>query len=75
MRLTRSSTRVIAGVCAGIAEYFGWSRGAVRVSWVLLSVLSVGFPGILAYTVLGMLMPPPAPGTGREFHLDEYRVQ
>jgi phage shock protein C len=75
MRLTRSSKRVIAGVCAGIAEYLGWSRGAVRLSWVLLSVLSAGLPGILAYTVLGLLMPPPGPDGRREFHLDEFRVQ
>ena len=65
---------MIAGVCAGIAEYFGWSRGAVRMSWVLLSVVSAGVPGILAYTVLGMLMPPPDPSVCRDFQLDEFRV-
>jgi phage shock protein PspC (stress-responsive transcriptional regulator) len=57
-RLTRSHDRFIAGVCAGIAEYFGWSIGAVRIAYFLLSVLSVAFPGILVYIVLWAVMPP-----------------
>ena len=49
--------RIIAGVCGGIAEWLGWSPGLVRLLYVLVSVLSVAFPGILAYLVLWILMP------------------
>ena len=56
-KLTRSDNRMIAGVCAGIAEYLGWSVGLTRLLFVLVSVLSVAFPGILVYLVLWIMMP------------------
>lgn len=49
--------RVIAGVVGGIARRFGWSPTLTRVGYVLLSVLSAGFPGILVYLVLWLLIP------------------
>jgi len=49
--------RVIAGVCGGIAEWLGWNPTMVRVLYVLVSVLSVAFPGILVYIALWILMP------------------
>ena len=49
--------RLIAGVCGGIAEWLGWSPTLVRVLFVLVSVLSAAFPGILVYIVLWVLMP------------------
>ena len=51
------SNAMIAGVCAGIAEHFGWSVTRTRVAYVLLSILSVAFPGILVYIILWVLMP------------------
>jgi phage shock protein PspC (stress-responsive transcriptional regulator) len=58
MKLRRSSRDAwIAGVCAGIARELGWSAGKVRLAYVLLSVLSVAFPGILVYLILWFLMP------------------
>jgi phage shock protein C len=56
-RLTRSHNRMLGGVCAGIAEYFNLDPTAVRVGYVLLSVLSAGFPGLLAYLVLWVVIP------------------
>jgi len=56
-KLTRSSNQMIAGVCAGIAEYFGWDVTLVRVIYVLLSIFSAGFPGILVYIILWIVMP------------------
>jgi phage shock protein PspC (stress-responsive transcriptional regulator) len=56
-RLTRSRNKMIAGVCAGIAEYFGWEITLFRVVFVLVSILSVAFPGILVYLVLWLVMP------------------
>ena len=49
--------RQIAGVCGGLGEYFGIDTTAVRVAYVLLSVFSAGFPGILVYVVLWLLIP------------------
>jgi len=51
------SERMIAGVCGGIAAYIGWPPLHVRVGYVLLSILSAAFPGILVYLVLWVLMP------------------
>ena len=47
--------RVLAGVCAGLAERFGWSVFLVR----LLFLLSIVIPGsqVLVYIVLWILMP------------------
>ena len=56
--MKRSSENVmIAGVCAGVAEHFGWSVTGTRVAYVLVSLLSVAFPGILVYILLSFLLP------------------
>ena len=55
----RSNDRMIAGVCGGIAEYFGWPAGRVRIAYVLLSILSMAFPGTLVYLLLWLVMPGP----------------
>ncbi len=57
-RLTRSESRIIGGVCGGIAEYLGWSPFKVRLIYVLVSIASVAFPGVIAYLVLWFVMPP-----------------
>jgi phage shock protein PspC (stress-responsive transcriptional regulator) len=49
--------RMIAGVCGGLAEWLGWDPTLVRVLYVVVSVLSAAFPGILVYIVLWVLMP------------------
>ena len=57
-KLTRSyHDRMIAGVCGGLADYFDVDPTLVRVGYVLLSVLSAGFPGLLVYIVLWMIVP------------------
>ena len=38
---------MIAGVCGGIAEWLGWSPTWVRILFVIISILSVAFPGII----------------------------
>ena len=48
---------MIGGVCAGIAHHFGWSITGTRVAYVLLSVFSAGFPGIIVYLVLWLVLP------------------
>jgi phage shock protein PspC (stress-responsive transcriptional regulator) len=47
----------IAGVCAGVAARFDTSATLVRVVYVVLSVISVAFPGILVYLLLWFLIP------------------
>jgi len=49
--------KLIGGVCGGIAEWLGWNATTVRFLYVVVSVLSVAFPGILAYLVLWIVMP------------------
>lgn len=48
--------RVIAGVCGGLAEWLGWDPTVVRVLYVLVSVFSAAFPGLLVYLVLWLVM-------------------
>jgi phage shock protein PspC (stress-responsive transcriptional regulator) len=55
------SNRIIAGVCGGIANWLGWNPTMTRLLYVVLSILSVAFPGILVYIVLWIVMPQAAP--------------
>lgn len=58
MPLYRSrKNAMIAGVCGGIAEWVGWSPTWVRLLYILISILSVAFPGIIVYIILWMVMP------------------
>ena len=58
MKLQRSRTEcLIAGVCGGLAAYLGWPPFRVRLIYVLVSILSAAFPGIIVYLVLWFLMP------------------
>lgn len=58
MALQRSrKNKMIAGVCGGIAEWLGWDATWVRVLYVLVSILSAAFPGILIYIILWIVMP------------------
>lgn len=57
-RLTRSSrNRMLGGVCGGIAEYFGIDATIVRLAYVLISVVSAAFPGILVYLAAWLIIP------------------
>lgn len=57
-RLRRSRTnRMIAGVCGGLAEWGDWDPTLVRLGFVLVSVLSAAFPGLLVYLVLWVITP------------------
>lgn len=56
-KLHRSNDRMIAGVCAGLAEHLGIDITLARVGYVLLSILSAGFPGTLLYIILWLVMP------------------
>ena len=56
-RLERSNDKVLAGVCGGIAEYYGRVVAKLRLLYVLLFILSAAFPGVLFYIILWIVMP------------------
>ena len=57
-RLMRDTQKgMIGGVCAGIAEYLDVDVTLVRVLYVVLSVVTAAFPGILVYILLWIIMP------------------
>jgi phage shock protein PspC (stress-responsive transcriptional regulator) len=58
-QLRKSRNKILAGVCGGIAEWLGWDPTVVRVTYVIVSVVSIAFPGILVYLLLWLIMPPP----------------
>jgi phage shock protein PspC (stress-responsive transcriptional regulator) len=49
------NNRTLAGVCGGIADYYGWDPTLVRVAWIVLTLL--GGSGILLYLILWLVMP------------------
>jgi phage shock protein C len=57
MELKKSHNKMIAGVCGGIAEWQGWDPTIVRIVYVLVSIFSAAFPGILVYIILMLIMP------------------
>jgi len=59
MTLKRSNNKMMAGVCGGLAEWLGWDATIVRIAYVLISIFSAAFPGILVYIILWLVMPPP----------------
>ncbi|HEV7122921.1 MAG TPA: PspC domain-containing protein [Rhodanobacter sp.] len=56
LRRSRSS-RMIAGVVGGLADYFGLDPTLARIIYVLVSIFSAAFPGILVYIILWILIP------------------
>ncbi|MFT4787074.1 MAG: phage shock protein C [Cyclobacteriaceae bacterium] len=56
-RLLRSDDRFLGGICAGIAEYFDLDTSLVRILYVLISIFSAGFPGLLVYLILWVVVP------------------
>lgn len=51
------SDRILGGVLGGIAHQYGWDSTVVRVVYVIVSILSAAFPGILIYLALWVIMP------------------
>lgn len=56
-KLTRSQDRILAGVCGGLAEYLGIDVTLTRIGYVLISILSAAFPGLIVYLILMLIMP------------------
>jgi phage shock protein C len=48
---------MIAGVVAGLAKHFGLDPTLARVLYVVVSIVSAAFPGILVYVLLWAIVP------------------
>lgn len=56
--ITRSRhDRMIGGVVGGVARRFGWNSTLLRLIYVVVSILSVAFPGIVVYLIAWLLIP------------------
>lgn len=56
-KLYRSRDRVLGGVLAGFAEYINADKMLVRLIYVLISLFSAGFPGLLVYIIFWAVTP------------------
>lgn len=56
MAFTKSRDKKIAGVCGGIAEYFGWDASMVRIAYIILTFLT-GSALAWLYLILMFVLP------------------
>lgn len=56
-RLMKSNDKCLTGVCGGIAEYFDVDPTLVRVGYAALTIFTLGFPGVLLYIVMALVIP------------------
>ena len=56
-KLFRSRERILGGVLAGLAEHFNIDKMLVRLIYVLASLFTAGFPGLLVYIVFWVAVP------------------
>ncbi len=53
----RSTNKIVAGVCGGLAEYFNLDPTLIRVIYAALTLFTAGFPGVLLYIIMMLVMP------------------
>lgn len=53
-----SSDKKLLGVCGGIGDYFDIDPTVIRLAWILFTVLTGFMPGLLAYIIAAIVMPP-----------------
>ena len=56
-KLRKSQDKIFAGVLGGLGEFFDIDPTLIRVGYVLLSVFSAGFPGVIAYIIMALIIP------------------
>jgi len=56
-RFYRSRDRMLGGVLAGFAEHINSDKMLVRLIYVLISIFSAGFPGLLVYVIFWIVTP------------------
>lgn len=65
----------VAGVCAAIANYFDLDVTIVRIVYAVLTVFSTGFPGIILYLVLMLVIPKAEPKQLKKATADEQQEE
>lgn len=58
-KITKSQDKKISGVCGGLAQRMNIDPVIVRLIWGLLTVITIGLPGITTYIVAAWVMPEP----------------
>ncbi len=48
---------MLGGVCGGIAEYFSVDPTLIRLAYVLLSLFTAAFPGLILYIICLLIIP------------------
>jgi phage shock protein C len=48
----------IGGVCGGIAEYFSVDSTIIRLIWLLGSIFTAFFGGVIVYLIAWAIIPP-----------------
>jgi phage shock protein C len=57
-KLTRSkSDRILAGICAGLANFYGLNPTNVRIGVVVIGFFTAFFPILITYVVMWMIVP------------------
>lgn len=56
-KLVRVKNGMLAGVCGGIAQYFGIDPTLVRIGWALASLFTGGVLGLIAYIACALIIP------------------
>ncbi len=57
-KLVRTKECMVAGVCGGIAQYFGVDVTLIRLLWVIGSLLlGLGIPGLIGYIACAIIIP------------------
>ncbi len=59
-KLTKGHEKMLMGVCSGIAEYFDIDVTLARAIYAVASIFVAGFPGVILYIILAIVMPEPS---------------
>ena len=51
-----STNRMFAGVCGGLAEYFGMNASLLRMLWAVVTLATGVLPGIAVYVLAAFIM-------------------
>lgn len=65
------STGIISGVCSGIAQYFDTDASIVRILYIVLSIFSAAFPGIIVYIILAIILPEKSSIGFTDYHIND----
>ena len=60
-KLSKSNDRIVAGVCGGIADYFGFDSTIVRLVIAALALFTAIVPSIVLYVIAAMIIPDALP--------------